>query len=130
MTNNAVLTKILELCQVIVDQGDFQAMHRDVEAFLTDETAQTLYRSVAEKGEALHHKQLQGQPLEPAEIDAYEQDRQALLENEIARRFLDAQEQMHQTQQTVTRYVTKTLEIGRVPTEEDFGGCGSGCSCG
>jgi hypothetical protein len=28
--------------------------------------------------------------------------------------------------------VSKTLELGRVPTEEDLdsGGCGSGCGCG
>lgn len=130
MTNGSVLAKTRELCQTIVDQEDFQALRRDVDAFMADDSAQTLYRSVAERGEALHHKQRQGVQLEQDEINTYETERQALMGNEVARRFLDAQEQMHGIQQNVTRYVMKTLEIGRVPAEEDFESCGHGCSCG
>jgi hypothetical protein len=29
----------------------------------------------------------------------------------------------------VTKYVTKTLEIGRVPSDADVESCGHGCSC-
>ena len=130
MTNGNVLAKTQELCQTIVDQEDFQALRRDVDAFMADEPAQSLYRSVAERGEALHHKQQQGVQLDQEEVKAYETERQSLLGNEVARRFLDAQEQMHGIQQNVTRYVMKTLEIGRVPGEEDFESCGQGCSCG
>ncbi|MCP5521086.1 MAG: YlbF family regulator [Verrucomicrobiales bacterium] len=130
MTNGSVLAKTLELCQTIVDQQDFQALRRDVDAFMADESAQSLYRNVAERGESLHHKQQQGAQLDPEEVNAYETERQTLLGNEVARRFLDAQEQMHGIQQNVTRYVMKTLEIGRVPGEEDFQSCGHGCSCG
>ena len=130
MTNGSVLAKTRELCQTIVDQDEFQALRRDVDTFMADDPAQTLYRSVAERGEALHHKQQQGTQLEQDEINAYENERQTLMGNEVARRFLDAQQQMHEIQQNVTRYVMKTLEIGRVPGEEDFESCGAGCSCG
>jgi hypothetical protein len=39
---------------------------------------------------------------------------------------------MQEVQQTVGKYVSKALELGRVPIEEDMdsGGCGSGCGCG
>ena len=54
------------------------------------------------------------------------------MENPAARAFLDAQEEMHDIQKSVTRMVKKTLELGRVPSEEDIsegGSCGSGCGC-
>jgi hypothetical protein len=36
--------------------------------------------------------------------------------------------------QSINQFVSKTLELGRMPTEADFesegGGCGDGCGCG
>jgi hypothetical protein len=34
-------------------------------------------------------------------------------------------------QETIHQYVNKTLELGRLPTEEDLNGgsCGHGCGC-
>lgn len=129
MTNGAVLDKTLELCQTIVDQEAFQGLRRNIDTFMADPDAQGLYQKVAEQGEALHHQQQQGQPLDPDAIARYESDRQSLMSNEVARSFLDAQEQMHAIQQTVTRYVMKTLELGRVAEPGDFETCGQGCSC-
>jgi cell fate (sporulation/competence/biofilm development) regulator YlbF (YheA/YmcA/DUF963 family) len=127
--NGPVMAKTLELCETILSQPDFKTMKQDIEAFLADEKAKELYRVVAEKGEYLHHKQHQGVQLGDDEIAEYEQHRQALMGSAVARSFLDAQEQMREIQNTVTKYVTKTLEIGRVPGAEDFESCGSGCSC-
>ncbi len=129
-TNGAVLAKTRELCQTIVDQTEFLGLRRNVDTFMEDEAAQQLYRDVAEKGEILHQKQRQGDALAESEIADYEQCRQALLGNPVARQFLDAQEQMQSIHQTVSRYVMKTLEIGRVASAEDFETCGQGCSCG
>jgi hypothetical protein len=37
---------------------------------------------------------------------------------------------LHEVQESVTKLVNKTLELGRMPTEEDLGGgCGHGCGC-
>ncbi len=128
--NGPVLAKTLELCQTILDQPEFQALQRDIETFLTDEPAKQLYRTVAEKGEYLHHKQYQGLQLDQEEIADYEKHREALLANGVAMAFLQAQQHMRDLQDTVTKYVTKTIEIGRLPAPEDFESCGSGCSCG
>lgn len=128
--NGVVLEKTLELCETIVGQPSFADLQRDIQSFLGDEAAKQLYQTVVEKGEYLHHKQHQGVSLTDAEISEYEDHRQALLKNETARRFLDAQESMRSVRETVTKYVNKTMEIGRVPTEEDFSSCGAGCSCG
>ena len=130
LNNGPVLAKTLELCQTILDQPEFQALQRDIETFLADEPAKQLYRTVAEKGEYLHHKQYQGLQLGDDEIAEYEQHREALMSNAVAMAFLQAQQQMRDLQDTVTKYVTKTIEIGRVPAPEDFESCSSGCSCG
>ena len=131
-TDNAVLEKTRELCQTILSQPEFKDVRQNVETFLNNDSAKTQYEQLAEKGEYLHHKQHQGVPLSPEEVDDYEKLRTAFLANPIARSFLDAQEKMQEVQQTVGKYVSKTLELGRVPSDEDLdsGGCGSGCGCG
>lgn len=124
-----MLEKTLELCETIVSQPDFAALQNDIQLFLGDDNAKQLYQTVVEKGEHLHHKQHQGVTLSDEEISEYEDHRQAMLKNDTARRFLDAQESMRSVRETVTKYVNKTMEIGRVPTAEDFESCGHGCSC-
>jgi cell fate (sporulation/competence/biofilm development) regulator YlbF (YheA/YmcA/DUF963 family) len=128
---NAVIEKTRELCQTILDQPEFQSVRRDVESFLGNDKAKTQYEQLADKGEYLHHKQHQGVALTPEEVSEYEGLRTAFLADPVARGFLDAQEKMQKVQQTVGQYVSKTMELGRVPGEEDFdhGGCGSGCGC-
>lgn len=127
--DSALVAKTKELCQTILDQVEYQNAKQQVEAFLADEEARARYQAVVEKSEQLNHKQHNGIPLTPEEIADFEENRAALLDHPVARGFLDAQEQMHQLQQTIQHYVTKTLELGRVPGEEDFGSCGHGCGC-
>jgi len=124
-----ILQKTRELCQTIVDQSDFQVLRRHIEAFLADESAKQQYRELAEKGEFLHHKQHQGVQLSPEEINDFERRREALVNNPIARDFLAAQQSVQNVQETIGRYVARTLELGRVPAAEDFENCGTGCSC-
>jgi cell fate (sporulation/competence/biofilm development) regulator YlbF (YheA/YmcA/DUF963 family) len=130
-TQDTVQQKTRELCQAIVDQPEFHEMRRQIEAFMGDEAAKTQYQTVIEKGEMLQHKQQMGAPLSNDEIVAFEKDRDALVSNPVARGFLDAQQQMHKVQESVGQYLSKTFELGRLPTEEDIngGGCGSGCGC-
>lgn len=129
LDNGPVLAKTLELCETIVRQPDFVALKQRIDTFLANEDAKALYRTVAEKGEYLHHKQHQGVSLAEAEIADYEQHRETLMRNAVAVGFLEAQESLRQVQDTVTKYVTKTLELGRVASAEDFQSCGAGCSC-
>jgi len=37
------------------------------------------------------------------------------VNNPVARGFLDAQESLHKIQDSIQQYVSKTLELGRVP---------------
>jgi hypothetical protein len=72
-----------------------------------------------------------GVPLSSDEVAVFEKEREALVNNPVARDFLEAQQDMQKVQASVGQYVAKTFELGRTPTEEDFssGCCGSSCGC-
>ncbi len=125
-------TKTNELCQAILDEIQTAGIRKRIDAFLADSNTRGQYESLMSKGHALQEKQHHGQPLDPAEITAFEKDRDALLKNPVASSFLDAQEEMHELQSSVQRTVSKTIELGRLPTTaelEEGGSCGHGCGC-
>jgi cell fate (sporulation/competence/biofilm development) regulator YlbF (YheA/YmcA/DUF963 family) len=107
-------------------------MRQRIDEFMGDEKARAAYEGVVNKGQELQQKQQTSQPLTGEEISDFEQQRDSLLQNPVARGFLDAQEEMQRVQQSIQKYVTKTLELGRLPSEEDLSdGCCShgGCGC-
>jgi cell fate (sporulation/competence/biofilm development) regulator YlbF (YheA/YmcA/DUF963 family) len=126
-----IIQKTRELCQTIVEQPEFQDMRRRIESFMADEEAKNQYQTVVEKGEMLQQKQQAGVPLSNDEVADFDKHREVLVNNPVARGFLDAQQEMHKVQESVGQYVAKTFELGRTPTEEDFssGCCGSSCGC-
>jgi len=134
LTEESVITqKTRELCQAILDQPNLRAARQNVGRFMADERARQQYESVMAKGQALHEKQHNSEPLTEAEVKVFETERDALLGNPVARGFLDAQEELQGVHKTINQYVSKTLELGAVPTEADFeehGSCGHGCGCG
>jgi len=123
--------KTRELCQTIVDQPEMASIRRRIDTFLADAGARGQYETVTSKGQALHEKQHRGQPLDNAEISDFEKHRDALLQNPVAKSFLDAREELHEIQHSIQKYVAKTLELGRVPTAEDLEdhSCGDDCGC-
>ena len=129
--SSAVIEKTKELCQTIVDDPAMGSIRKRVDAFLADTAARGQYESVMTKGQALQEKQQRSEPLSGEEISDFEKHRDALLGNPVARGFLDAQEQLQEIQHSIQKYVSKTLELGRVPGEEDLadGACGHGCGC-
>ena len=124
--------KTNELCQAILEHLQSGGIKARIDTFLADAAARGAYESLMNKGQALQEKQHHGQVLEPAEIAAFESERDALLKNPVASSFLDAQEEMHELQSSVKKTVAKTVELGRIPTAEDLaegGSCGAGCGC-
>lgn len=124
--------KTRELCQTIVDQPEMASIRNRIDAFLSDAGARGQYESVMSKGNALHEKQHNGHPLDETEIADFEKHRDELLKNPAARGFLDAQEELHDMQHSVQRHISKTFQLGRLPTEAELeeGSCGHGCGCG
>ncbi len=129
---NAILEKTRALCQSIVDHLGMGSIRRQIDAFLADANARSQYEAVVNKGQALQEKQAKGAQLDSAEIADFEKHRDALLNNPVARGFLDAREELHEIQHSIQKYVSKTLELGRVPEAEDLEdhSCGDGgCGC-
>ena len=137
--DSAVMTKARELCAEIANDSRFQSLQKDVESFMNDEQAKVMYQSVHERGSELQHKQQAGVQLADTEIREFESAREELMNNGVAKSFLDAQGELETLQRAISKYVGLTLELGRVPNAEDFaqaegGGCcggggGGGCGC-
>ncbi|HZR19566.1 MAG TPA: YlbF family regulator [Verrucomicrobiae bacterium] len=127
-----VMQKTRELCQTILEQPSMQSIRQRIDAFMGDEKTRTEYDDLVQKGQALQQKQQMAVALSGEEIADFEQHRDGLMKNPVARGFLDAQEELHNLQQSVHQYVNKTLELGRLPTEDEMSGgsCGHGCGCG
>ena len=126
-----VTQKTRELCQALIEEPGLAAARKSIDAFLADNKAQSQYEQLMAKGQALQAKQQKSEPLTGQEIADFEAERDALLANPIARSFLDAQEHLHEVQQSVQKQINKTLELGRLPASEDLeeGSCGHGCGC-
>src|SRR5438876_8651515 len=126
-----VILKTKELCQAILDQPNMQSIRQRIDSFMGDENSRVQYDGLMLKGQALQQKQQMAMPLSGEEVADFEQHREALFNNPIARGFLDAQEELHQVQESIQSYVNKTLELGRLPTDEEINGgsCGHGCGC-
>lgn len=116
---------------MILDEPSMQDLRKRIDTFMGDEQARAQYDALVSKGEALQQKQQASQTLSGEEIADFEQHRDSLLQNPVARGFLDAQEELHNVKHSIQSFVSKTLELGRLPTEEEAsGGCGhGGCGC-
>jgi cell fate (sporulation/competence/biofilm development) regulator YlbF (YheA/YmcA/DUF963 family) len=84
-----------------------------------------------ERSEELNHKQHQGVHLSQDEINAYESQRERVVNNPVAAGFIKAQQEVQGIQESVNRFLTKTFELGRVPSPDELNGgnCGHGCGC-
>jgi len=129
--DNQITAKTKELCQAILDEPNMRAIRQRIDAFMADDKTRAAYDGLVEKGQALQQKQQSATPLSNDEIIDFEKTRDSLLANPVARSFLDAQEELHNVQESIQQYVSKTLELGRVPNPDDLSGgnCGHGCGC-
>jgi cell fate (sporulation/competence/biofilm development) regulator YlbF (YheA/YmcA/DUF963 family) len=125
-----VQNKLEELCRSILAQSDFEAHRLRVDQFMVNDEARSQYVRVSEQGEHLQHKRMQGVDLSPDEVAEFERQRELLLTNPVARGFLDAQEALHDLRESIDRFISRTLELGRLPESEDLQeNCGHGCGC-
>jgi cell fate (sporulation/competence/biofilm development) regulator YlbF (YheA/YmcA/DUF963 family) len=142
--DSTVIVKTREFCAQIASDPMFLKLQASIERFLNDDSALNQYQNVNARGEDLNQKQQAGIQLGASEIREFEEARDALLENDVARVFLEAQRELESLQKEMRLYIGLTLELGRVPTADDLaeashkggaccggggGGGGCGCSC-
>jgi cell fate (sporulation/competence/biofilm development) regulator YlbF (YheA/YmcA/DUF963 family) len=128
--DSTVIVKTRELCAQIASDPVFLQLQENVERFLNDDAARLQYQSVHERGEELHHKQHAGVELGATEIREFEAAREALFDNEVAREFLTAQQELERLQKEISKYISLTLESGKVPTADDIAQASGGGCCG
>jgi cell fate (sporulation/competence/biofilm development) regulator YlbF (YheA/YmcA/DUF963 family) len=130
LEKTTIVSKTKDLCEQIAKDEEFIKLQGDVERFLADDSAKLQYQSVHEKGEELHQKQQANVELGAAEIKTFEDTRDALFDNQVAADFMNAQRTLEGIQKEVSQYVSMTLELGRVPTDEEIADAKSGGCCG
>jgi len=133
--DSLVIGKTKELCAAIADDPEYRSMMEKVERFMEDDAAKLQFQSVQERSQELGQKQQSGLELSVGEVEDFEAAREALMSNAVAREFMDAQQSLQSVQSAIGKYVGITLELGRVPAEEDLAdqeGCCNegGCGCG
>lgn len=135
--DSTVMAKTRELCETIISDTEFTALQGKMESFYENEEACLQFQSLQELGDGLNQKQQAGVELGEAEIKEFDDRKSELFQNAVVTNFLQAQQELQVLQQSVSKYIGLTLELGRVPTEEDFvaasqggGGCCGGGSCG
>ena len=130
--NSAVLDKTRELCSLILQSGEYTENVSKIETFFKDEDAQASYREFASLGEELQQKQQAGS-LNDEDIAGYESKLKALKTDPVTGGFMEAEEKLNGIVQQISKYVGKTLELGKLPDPEDLedsGCCNSGgCGC-
>jgi len=126
-----VVKSTKELCQTILDQPAYQVMRKSIQEFLSNPLMRGHYQRLCDKQEMLHEKHEQGLAITDEEIADFEKDESAFLASPVAQEFIEAQRAMHKIEETVSAYVRKTFELGRMPTDADFesGSCGPSCGC-
>lgn len=132
-----VYGKLLELCEAIANDTEFQANYSKVQSFFNDETARALYVEVTQYGEQLRNSQMSGVAPSQEDIAKFEEKRGKLLENEVAFGFLSGKHAIEELNAEISKVLHLTFELGRKPSEEDMemlenesGCCGGGCGCG
>ncbi len=131
-TNDTVVQlKTRELCEAILAEPAVISIRQRIDSFMADGLSRSQYEALMTKGQALQEKQQNSLPLSGEEISDFEREREAMLNNPVARGFLDAQEELHQLQESIQTQITTTLELGRLPQPEDVesDSCGHGCGC-
>jgi cell fate (sporulation/competence/biofilm development) regulator YlbF (YheA/YmcA/DUF963 family) len=125
----ALNLKIRDLCEAILADPGYQSLMARVDAFLDNDSAKEQYRAATELGHELQQKQRAGMELQDAEVMLFEKQRDALFDNSIIREFISAQRELGDMQSSLTAWVEKTIELGRLPEPEDLADSGGGC-CG
>lgn len=124
--------KTRELCQHLLDDPTFVSAQERIEAFESCEEAQELYHAWQTKTAELHHLHHQGRQPSQADIVEVERLKEAVMDNAVAFDFVEAEDSLNLIFSTVMKMVQKTLQNGRIPTEEELHehGCCGGGSCG
>ncbi len=127
--------KIRELCEALLQDDNVVAARERVAGFMNDPAATAGYGKLADMSETLQRKEMAGEPITEEEGKAFEDLRRATLSEPPVQSFMEARGMLQEIESFIMAYVSRTLELGRIPKENELvaqqsgGGCGEGCGC-
>ena len=128
-----IVEKVNALCSAILEDQGYKACSEKIDTFLKDEDARAQFEEVQRKGSELEQQQQAGGQLDPEDIKQFEDLREKLEDNATIIQFFEAQESLKNFHKNIAQHVELTLQLGKLPTKEDFveqtGCCGGGCGC-
>lgn len=136
LEQSAVEDKAIDLCQAILDDPDFAEARRKIDTFLGDQNAQDAYKAWQGKAQELHQMSHEGLQPNNDDLAQFETLKAAVQNNDTAANFVAAEDRLNSIFGSVTKRIQKTLQLGKLPAEEDLveSGCcggsgGGGCGC-
>lgn len=129
--------KIRELCEALLSDDNVVDARERVERFLSDSDATSRYKKLVDKSEELQRKEMGGTAISEEEGKEFEDLRRVTLTEPAVQSFMEARGMLQEIESFIMAYVSRTLELGRIPRENELapqqsgggGGCGEGCGC-
>ena len=126
--------KIRELCEALLQDDNITAMRGEVDRFFENGEATAKFTALEQLGSSLHKKQHEGEEITDAEMQHYEKLRETAVADPAVQKFLGARAALQDIDQMISAWVSRTLELGRLPSERELmgqsgGSCGTGCGC-
>ncbi len=130
-----VLEATTKLCAVLAQSPVIIASKARIGLFFQDQKATELFRKVTAYGEELRSKHLAGMPPTEEEIAQFDQLRQNVVDNPLARDFLEARQTIDDMLVTINQFMSMAIDKGKAPTLEEVAAAAaaaasSNCSCG
>jgi cell fate (sporulation/competence/biofilm development) regulator YlbF (YheA/YmcA/DUF963 family) len=128
--------KIRELCEALLEDDNVVAARERVAGFMNDPAATAGYAKLAGLSEQLQRKEMAGEAITEEEGKAFEDLRKSTLSEPAVQSFMEARGMLQEIESFIMAYVSRTLELGRIPRENELvanqgggGSCGEGCGC-
>lgn len=127
--------KIRELCEALLEDDNVMEARQRVAGFMNDPAATAGYAKLADMSESLQRKEMAGETISEEEGQAFEALRKSTLSEPPVQAFMEARGMLQEIESFIMAYVSRTLELGRIPKENELtsgqsgGGCGEGCGC-
>lgn len=135
--DSAVYARVRDLCSAVISDPQIQEQKARIDAFLNNAEARALFECVNKMGEELRQKHMAGMEPTEAEINQFDKLREDVVSNSVCNGFLQARQTVDTVFGEINRYFGMTLELNRVPTQEEIdasiqqqsSGCCGGGNC-
>lgn len=124
-----------KLCDALAQDQKIISSKARIGLFFQNADATKLFQDVNNYGEELRNKHLSGMAPTEEEIAKFDELRQAVVENDLARGFLEARQQIDEVLGTINQFLGMSIDLGRAPSLDEVEearkqSMSASCSCG